>query len=99
VTPTELYAPWDVHEGFTSSTINYLLSAISDWLFSNFLKLLTDYRSVEAIDGDVKPIALFAFGDKVVGIANMSGPGRVASWLSDHVSSVHGFRGSSENDE
>jgi len=30
-------------------------------LLSDFLKLLTDYRTVEAIDGDVKPIAFFAF--------------------------------------
>ena len=30
-------------------------------LLSYFLKLLTDYRTVEAIDGYVKPIAFFAF--------------------------------------
>jgi len=30
-------------------------------LLSHFLKLLTDYRTVEAIDGYVKPIAFFAF--------------------------------------
>ena len=30
-------------------------------LLSHFLKLLTDYRSVEAIDGNVEPIAFFAF--------------------------------------
>jgi hypothetical protein len=28
---------------------------------SHFLELLADYRSVEAIDGDVKPIAFFPF--------------------------------------
>ena len=30
-------------------------------LLNHFLKLLTDYRSVEAIDGNVKPIAFFPF--------------------------------------
>jgi hypothetical protein len=34
-------------------------------LLSDFLKLLTDYRTVEAIDGDVKPIAFFAFHHEV----------------------------------
>src|SRR6266705_2824645 len=34
-------------------------------LLSHFLKLLTDYRTVEAIDRDVKPIAFFPFHDEV----------------------------------
>ena len=34
-------------------------------LLSHFLKLLIDYRSVEAIDGDVKPVSFFAFHDEV----------------------------------
>jgi len=32
---------------------------------NHFFKLLTDYRSVEAIDGDVEPAALFSFDDKI----------------------------------
>ena len=34
-------------------------------LLSYFLKLLTDYRTVETIDGDVKPITFFAFYHEV----------------------------------
>jgi hypothetical protein len=47
VAPTELYAPWDVDEVFTSSTLNSQLTTLS--LLNHFLKLLTDYGSVEAI--------------------------------------------------
>ena len=32
---------------------------------SHFLELLTDYRSIEPIDGNVKPIAFFPFHDEV----------------------------------
>jgi hypothetical protein len=35
-------------------------------LLSYFLKLLTDYRTVEAIDGNVKPIVFFSFHHEVV---------------------------------
>jgi len=34
-------------------------------LLSHFLKLLTDYRSVKTIDGDVTPVSFFAFHDEV----------------------------------
>ncbi|PYL61150.1 MAG: hypothetical protein DMF24_08165 [Verrucomicrobia bacterium] len=35
-------------------------------LLSYFLKLLTDYRAVEAIDGNVKPITFFAFYHELI---------------------------------
>src|SRR5437870_7816229 len=44
------------------STLNSQLSTLG--LLSYFLKPLTDYRAVEAIDGDVKPIASFLFYDE-----------------------------------
>ena len=78
--PTELYAlsyqlsaisyqlPVRRSRGEGGSTLNSQLSTLQ--LLSHFLKLLTDYRSVEAIDGDaclavarrrrVKPVPLFA---------------------------------------
>jgi hypothetical protein len=51
-------------------------------LLSYFLKLLTDYRSVKAIDGDVKPIVFFAFHDEVV---KTCGIGFVMPCLRDQV--------------
>src|SRR5206468_7957478 len=52
-------------------------------LLSYFLKLLTDYRTVEAIDGDVKPIAFFPFHDEVR--LKICGIGFVMAGLRDHV--------------
>jgi len=37
------------------------------------LKLLTDYRSVKAIDGDVKPVALFLFHKETIRIKLLIG--------------------------
>src|SRR6266568_3630924 len=51
-------------------------------LLSHFLKLLTDYRTVETIDGDVKPIAFFAFHHEV---SKTCGIGFVVACLRDHV--------------
>ena len=55
--------------GEGGSTLNSQLSTLQ--LLSHFLKLLTDYRAVKAIDGDaclavarrrrVKPVSLFVF--------------------------------------
>ena len=61
------------------SAVNLLPKAAS---LSNLLKLLTDYRSVKAIDGDVKPIALFTFHHKV---SKTCGIGRVVARLRDQV--------------
>ena len=55
---------------------------MSAFLLSHFLKLLTDYRSIEAIDGDVKPIALFPFYHEV---SETCGIGFVVTRLRDHV--------------
>ena len=52
-------------------------------LLSHFLKLLTDYRTVEAIDGDVKPIAFFPFHHEVR--LKICGIGFVVACLRDHV--------------
>src|SRR5205823_612717 len=52
-------------------------------LLSHFLKLLTDYRSVEAIDGDVKPITFFAFHHEVS--LKICRIGFVMACLRDHV--------------
>ena len=45
----------------TLSTISYRLLIIDSSLLNHFLELLIDYRSVEAVDGDLKPIAFFPF--------------------------------------
>src|SRR5205823_2754780 len=60
-----------------------LLACRKAELLSYFLKLLTDYRAVEAIDGDVKPIAFFAFYHEVVLKALCIG--FVMAGLRDHV--------------
>jgi len=53
------------------STRGYQLRASS--LLKHFLKLLTDYRSVKAIDGDVKPVALFLFHKETIRIKLLIG--------------------------
>jgi hypothetical protein len=47
--PVAFYAAW-LPRSFTLSALNYRLQASS--LLNEFLELLTDYRSVKAIDGD-----------------------------------------------
>ena len=51
-------------------------------LLSDFLKLLTDYRSVKAIDGDVKPITFFPFHHE---LRKICGIGRVVARLRDQI--------------
>jgi hypothetical protein len=51
-----------LHRSFTGS----LVTKRSAQLLSHFLKLLTDYRAVEAIDGNVKPITFFAFYHELI---------------------------------
>jgi hypothetical protein len=48
--PVAFYAAW-LPRSFTLSTIE---------LLNRFVELLTDYRSIEAIDGDMEPVLLFA---------------------------------------
>ena len=62
--------------------MDYQLSTFAE-LLSHFLKLLADYRSVEAIDGDVKPIAFFAFHHEVR--LKALGIGFVMACLRNHV--------------
>ena len=42
-------------------------------LLYHFLKLLPDYRSVKAIDGDAKPIAFFPFHKETIRIKLLIG--------------------------
>ena len=60
-----------------------LLACRKAELLSYFLKLLTDYRAIEAIDGYVKPIAFFAFHYKVR--LKIRSIGFVVACLRDHV--------------
>ena len=53
--------------------VSGLLSARRYSLLNHFLKLLTDYRSVKAIDGDVKPVALFLFHKETIRIKLLIG--------------------------
>ena len=62
----------------TPYNISYRLFA----LLGHFFKLLTDYRTVEAIDGDVKPIVFFPFHHEV---SKTCGIGFVVARLRDHV--------------
>src|SRR5438552_10638461 len=81
--PTELYA------------LNYLsrrslgVGGSTLQLLSHFLKLLTDYQSVEAIDGDVKPITFFAFHHEICQRISCVWPLASVRWivacLRDHV--------------
>jgi hypothetical protein len=51
-------------------------------LLSDFLQLLIEYRSVEAIDGNVKPVPFFPFDHEV---CKTCGIGRITARLRDHI--------------